>query len=87
MRRESARLDPTSGTEVGQIIGLGYSAYDGSKNVTAVYGELLAPVHRMVELSAALRHDHYNVGENSTTPKVVLVTHTHSLTWGPLEVL
>jgi iron complex outermembrane receptor protein len=79
-RREEQNLTPTTYTDIGDILGLGYSAYGGSKNVTAIYGELLAPVHRMVELSAALRHDHYSVGENSTTPKVgIKITPTRAL--------
>jgi len=69
-RREEQNLTPTTYTDIGDILGLGYSAYSGSKNVTAIYGELLAPVHRMVELSAAVRHDAYSVGEDSTTPKI-----------------
>ena len=68
-RRESIRLDPTAGTDRGNIIGLGYSAYSGSRNVTAAYAELLAPVLKTVELSAALRVDHYTDVGNSVTPK------------------
>ncbi len=69
-RRESINLDPTSGTERGNIIGLGYSAYNGSRNVTAAYAELLAPVLKSLELSAAVRVDHYSDVGNSYTPKV-----------------
>ncbi|MCC6069878.1 TonB-dependent receptor [Massilia sp. GCM10020059] len=68
-RREEARLEPTSGTERGNIIGLGYSAYDGARNVGALYAEVLAPVHKTVELSAALRGDHYSDAGDSYTPK------------------
>jgi iron complex outermembrane receptor protein len=70
VRRESVRLDPTSGTDKGNIIGLGYSAYDGSRTVAAIYTELLAPVTKTIELSAALRADHYSDVGNSFTPKV-----------------
>ena len=69
-RRESVRLDPTTGTERGNIIGLGYSAYDGSRNLTAAYAEVLAPVLKTLELSAALRVDHYSDVGDSVTPKV-----------------
>jgi iron complex outermembrane receptor protein len=68
-RHESAELEPTAGTERGNIIGLGYSAYDGSRNVAALYGEVLAPVHQTLELSGALRADHYNDVGDSYTPK------------------
>ena len=69
-RKESISLAPTSGTDRGNIIGLGYSAYDGERNVTAVYAELVAPVLKELELSAALRYDHYSDVGNSTTPKL-----------------
>jgi len=68
-RRESVRLDPVDTTERGNVIGLGYSAYDGSRNVGAVYAELLAPVTKTLELSGALRLDHYSDVGNSLTPK------------------
>jgi iron complex outermembrane receptor protein len=70
LRRESIRLDPTSGTERGNVIGLGYSAYSGSRDVTAAYAEVLAPVLKPLELSAALRVDHYSDVGNSVTPKL-----------------
>lgn len=68
-RRESVSLQPTAGTDRGNIIGLGYSAYDGARNLTAAYAELLAPVTKNLELNAALRVDHYSDVGNSTTPK------------------
>jgi iron complex outermembrane receptor protein len=70
VRHEGVRLDPTTGTDKGNIIGLGYSAYDGTRSVAAVYGELLAPVTKSLELSAAARGDHYSDVGNSFTPKV-----------------
>ena len=75
-RRESVRLAPTTGTERGAIIGLGYSAYDGVRDITAVFGEVLAPVTRTLEATVALRADHYSDAGNSTTPKL-------GLKWSP----
>jgi iron complex outermembrane receptor protein len=72
LRRESIMLQPTAGTDKGNIIGLGYSAYEGARTVGAVYGEVLAPVTKQLELSAALRADHYSDVGNSYTPKVGL---------------
>jgi iron complex outermembrane recepter protein len=69
-RHEKSYLNPTPGTETGQIIGLGYSAFSGSRSIAAVYGEILAPVLKTVELSAALRADRYSDVGNSVTPKV-----------------
>lgn len=68
-RKESMSLTPQTGTERGNIIGLGYSAYDGDRNVTALYAELAAPVLKELELSAAIRYDHYSDVGNSWTPK------------------
>ena len=69
LRHESISLDPTTGTERGNIIGLGYSAYDGGRTVAATYAELLAPVTKQVEINVALRYDHYSDVGSSTTPK------------------
>jgi iron complex outermembrane receptor protein len=68
-RHEMTELNPVSGTERGNIIGLGYSAYQGSRNVFAMYAEALAPIWKNVELTAALRWDHYTDVDNSYTPK------------------
>ena len=70
VRHESVRLDPTSGTERGNIIGLGYSAYDGQRNLVAGYMEVAAPVLQSLELNAAVRADHYSDVGTSVTPKV-----------------
>ncbi|MGF6275739.1 iron complex outermembrane receptor protein [Massilia sp. UYP11] len=69
-RHESAWLEPTTGTERGNIIGLGYSAYDGQRNVTGLYGEVLAPVWPGVELTGAMRYDHFTDVGDAWTPKV-----------------
>ncbi|HEY0488700.1 MAG TPA: TonB-dependent receptor [Telluria sp.] len=77
-RREEATLEPTSGTEIGNIIGLGYSAYDGARNVAALYAEVLAPVHKTLELSGALRADNYSDAGDSYTPKF-------GFKWSPMK--
>ncbi|WP_229487794.1 TonB-dependent receptor [Pseudoduganella lutea] len=68
-RHDETELNPTSGTDRGNIIGLGYSAYEGQRNSAALYTEVIAPVLPTVELSAALRYDHFNDVGNSYTPK------------------
>ena len=70
VRRESITLDPTTGTDRGNIIGLGYSAYDGSRTVMALFGEANFPVTKRLELSAAVRGDHYSDAGSSVTPKL-----------------
>ncbi|MYN08993.1 TonB-dependent receptor [Massilia sp. FT127W] len=77
-RRESTELAPTQGTEIGNIIGLGYSAYKGKRKASAVYAELLAPLHKTLEASAALRYDHFSDVGNSYTPKA-------GLKWTPVK--
>jgi iron complex outermembrane recepter protein len=79
-RHESTRLAPTPGTETGNIIGLGYSAYEGKRDSAAIHGEVLAPVHPTLELSAALRADHFSDVGESYTPKV-------GAKWTPLRTL
>lgn len=79
-RHEKAELEPTSGTERGNIIGLGYSAYDGQRNVAAVYGEVLAPVWQGLELTGAMRYDHFNDVGDAWTPKV-------GVKWNPMRNL
>lgn len=79
-RHEKAQLEPTSGTERGNIIGLGYSAYDGSRNVSALYGEVLAPVWTGVELTGAMRYDHFTDVGDAWTPKV-------GVKWNPMRNL
>lgn len=80
VRRESVRLSPTTGTDTGNVIGLGYSAYDGARTVEAVYAEMIAPVLKTVELSGAIRADHYSDVGNSFTPKV-------GIKWTPVKEL
>ncbi|WP_027079069.1 TonB-dependent receptor [Luteimonas mephitis] len=79
-RRQEARLDPVTYTDVGDIIGLGYSAYDGDQTVAAAYAELSAPVLESLELSGALRMDSYKGGDTATTPKV-------GIKWTPAQWL
>jgi iron complex outermembrane receptor protein len=79
-RHERTELSPTTGTETGNIIGLGYSAYSGKRDATALYAEVLAPVIKTVELSGALRYDHFSDVGNSYTPKL-------GITWTPLREL
>ncbi len=69
-RKTSNSLTPQTFTDIGQIIGLGYSAYDGTQNVYAGYAELSAPVLEQLELSGAVRYDKYESGDSKATPKL-----------------
>ena len=75
-RHASTRLDPTQGTDTGNIIGLGYSAYDGKRNESALYGELSIPLLKTLEAQTALRWDHFSDVGSSYTPKL-------GLKWNP----
>ena len=70
VRHEMTELRPTTGTEIGDIIGLGYSAYEGARNVSALYVEALAPVWKGVEITGAGRIDHFTDVGTAYTPKV-----------------
>lgn len=73
-RREKLSFTPSALLAAGEIRGDGAaSAFSGSRNVTAVFGELNLPVSRELEVQAALRHDKYNGNIGSTTnPKLGL---------------
>jgi iron complex outermembrane receptor protein len=71
-RREGFILDPSPAIQSGDISGYGgnFLPVDKTRLVGAGYAELVAPVVRGLELTGALRYDHYeNVGAK-TTPKV-----------------
>jgi iron complex outermembrane receptor protein len=68
-RHEFSELTPVQGTETSNIIGLGFSAYSGSHNVSALYAEALAPLRYKVEFSAAIRWDRFTDVGSSWTPK------------------
>jgi iron complex outermembrane receptor protein len=69
-RWETANSPPVPGTDTGAIVGLGYSAFDATRRVSAVYGELSAPVAKWLELTGAARFDHYSDFGDSFTPKI-----------------
>jgi len=77
-RRTSNSLTPQTYTDIGDIIGLGYSAYDGTQNVYAGFAELSAPVLESLELNAAVRYDKYESGEDAVKPKA-------GFKWSPVE--
>ena len=69
-RRQTAKLTPQTYTDTGDIIGLGYSAYNGEQEVAVAYAEIAAPITSSLELSGAFRVDKYKGGDTATTPKV-----------------
>ncbi|WP_395688158.1 TonB-dependent receptor [Caenimonas koreensis] len=55
---------------LGNYLGVSLTAYGGERNLWATYGEMLFPVTKALEISAALRYDHYSDAGNSFTPKI-----------------
>ncbi len=69
-RREEVNNPGTPGTDTGNVLGLGYSAAFGSRNVNAIYAELYAPVLKNLELTAAVRFDDYSDVGTTWNPKI-----------------
>jgi iron complex outermembrane recepter protein len=69
-RKEEADTPAVPYTDVGEIVGLGFSGYNKEREVFATYVEAEAPVTAWLELDAALRYDHYDDYGSSTTPKL-----------------
>ncbi|MBC8055157.1 MAG: TonB-dependent receptor [Rhizobiales bacterium] len=67
-RRESLDLPQWEGQ--GDFTGLSLTSYGGARNIAAAYSEVLMPVLKQLELTAALRYDHYSDAGSSWTPKV-----------------
>jgi iron complex outermembrane receptor protein len=75
-RREKLSNPSLSGSQDGSI-NSSYVAAFGDTKVSAIYAEILAPVIKNVELSAAFRYDKYD-NFNSTTPKA-------GIKWTPVK--
>jgi iron complex outermembrane receptor protein len=68
LRHESNSLPLYSG--MGDYVGLSLFSWSGERNIFAAYTEVLAPVTKRIELSAALRFDRYSDAGNALTPKI-----------------
>lgn len=71
-RREAFKSTPDPLISSDAFSVLGASSSDGSRNVSAVYAELSAPVTKTIETQLALRVDHYSDFGTATTPKLGL---------------
>ncbi len=71
-RQEKLKDTPAEAAASGDILGQGITATDGSRNSTAVYGELALPITQMLDAQLAVRYDKYSDYGSSTTPKVGL---------------
>ncbi|MBC3933260.1 TonB-dependent receptor [Undibacterium sp. CY22W] len=77
-RKESYDSPALSGSEDGSI-NSSYVAAKGDEKVYALYAEVLAPIVKSLEASAAVRYDKYT-NFNSTTPKL-------GIKWTPFKEL
>jgi iron complex outermembrane receptor protein len=78
VRREENNLPFYDG--LGDYIGLSLTAYGGKRDLYAGFTEIVLPVLKGLELSGALRYDHYSDAGNATTPKV-------GFKWKPVNAL
>ncbi len=76
-RKTYVNTPSQTGTADGSVFASYNGGYTQDEDVWAVYGEVLLPVIRNLELSAALRYDHYDKF-TSTTPKF-------SAKWAPIQ--
>lgn len=70
MRWEAANTPAVPGTDTASIVGLGYSSFQATRRVNALFAEVNAPVTKWLELNLAARYDHYSDFGDSLTPKV-----------------
>ncbi|MEP7329010.1 MAG: TonB-dependent receptor [Betaproteobacteria bacterium] len=69
-RKDELSNPGAPGTETGNVLGLGYSAAFGSRDVNALYAELYVPVLKNLELTGAVRYDDYSDVGGTTNWKV-----------------
>jgi len=60
----------TPGTDTGNVVGLGYSAAFGSRDINAVFAELYVPILKNLEVTGAARFDDYSDAGNTTNWKI-----------------
>ncbi|WP_082587761.1 TonB-dependent siderophore receptor [Pelomonas sp. Root662] len=69
-RQEELSSTPDANYLAGDYIGLVANGASGKRKGSAAFSELSLPVHKQVELQAALRFEHYSDFGNSTTGKL-----------------
>jgi iron complex outermembrane recepter protein len=79
-RKEDRLVTPDAEKLRGNIFGRGVASAAGDRNVSTIYGELVMPVLKNVEVQAALRYDRYSDYGNSLTPKL-------AASWSPISAL
>jgi iron complex outermembrane receptor protein len=68
--REALSNPGIPGSETGNVVGVFNNTVSGSRTINALYAELYAPLLRNLEVTAALRYDHYSDFGSTTNPKI-----------------
>ncbi|TQV77235.1 TonB-dependent receptor [Aliikangiella marina] len=71
-RKEFIRDTSDAAIINGDVVGLGSSAAEGDREVTALFGEFIIPASDTVEFNLALRYDDYSDFGSSVNPKASL---------------
>ncbi len=79
-RKESRIVIADTQKTQGNIFGRGVASVNGERNVQTVFGELIMPVLKNVEVQAAVRYDRYSDYGSSMTPKL-------AASWAPMSNL
>jgi iron complex outermembrane receptor protein len=79
-RKEERVVRPDENKIRGNIFGRGVASVEGERNVKTLYGELILPVAKSIEVQTAVRYDRYSDYGSSVTPKI-------SASWAPLSSL
>ncbi|MEI6738361.1 MAG: TonB-dependent receptor, partial [Pseudomonadota bacterium] len=79
-RKEDRVVRPDAEKLRGNVFGRGVASVDGGRNVSTVFGEMVMPVLKNVEVQTAVRYDRYSDYGSSLTPKV-------AASWAPLSNL
>jgi iron complex outermembrane receptor protein len=69
-RREELSNPGAPGSYTGNVVYFGYSAAFGARDVNALYAELYAPFLTNLDVTAAIRYDHYSDAGSTWNPKV-----------------
>ncbi len=72
VRREDRSTTPDVAKEIGEVVGFGTAAADGTRNVYSGYAELSVPITSTLEAQLAARMDRYSDYGSSVNPKLGL---------------
>lgn len=71
-RKDTILIQPDQNIAAGNIVGLGASFSNGTRNVSSAYVETVLPIARTLEATLAARYDRYSDFGSSTNPKIGL---------------